>query len=180
MALLGLAAGVAASRFLPVSGWIAGPIGVVLANRLHERFRVRRTRRALLGDEDEIPAQATVSRNGDVRSIDDGLLSLNDGWLHFRGGKGEWSLALPDTRWEPSGRIGFGPDGDALELEPIGRDDGRLRALVEEWRLGPPPVGDSVHPPVHDRDMEEWHGFRRWFGIFLCFVPALHTYHLRT
>lgn len=126
----------------------------------------KRRERALaetLGKEGEevavIALYSLVEEDTTVRlGRDDGMLSVVDGWLHFRGLQTEWSLS--------AGRAGRrGAYLDVPVRPPRTYSDVRLlapsaggltgtkaiRDLLDEWEAAPVATGIAVDPPVAPR-----------------------------
>lgn len=142
------------------------PLTAIGCTMALSRWLGGRRERALaeaLGDEgNEVAVVASYSLTGRSMAArlgrDEGMLSLVDGWLHFRGLRTEWSLSAGKVRREgtclgvPTGHPEVSSEVRLSAPSDAGMGDvTSIRDMLDAWQAASLPDGSAVDPPVVPR-----------------------------
>lgn len=107
-------------------------------------YLLKRKVRKMSGDEDERAVVVGYRAKDTPLGSDVGMLCAEDGWLHFRGERTEWSLRVPDVRRRDLD-VHLLDHDRTVTLRPLEND---LEAVFDDWESARPPAGPSTLPPL--------------------------------
>lgn len=138
-----------------IVGTLSWVVGVAIgAGLLYLRFILMRRGTSLASD--EVLVDALYSSEGGLDALsfghDEGMLCEVDGWLHFRGRKGEWSLSCAEASRQDS-VVSYGSDDRRIRVTLVGMTmAGRgVKNLLDDWEASPRPSEASTFPVLRRR-----------------------------